>query len=164
MATIIKSTTIRRSPDEVFAYLDDLAAHKEWQDGVEELRVVTEGPTRVGSEVEETRVVGPGRKIEMRWRVTEHDPATRRSAFETLESPMMKPSGVISVGAADGGSEVTFEMHTNPVGFGKLISPLMTRDVRKSIDGDLGRLKERLEGAGAGAPDPAREGTEAGGA
>jgi hypothetical protein len=40
----------------------------------------------------------------------------------------------------------------------------MTRDVRKSIDGDLGRLKGRLEGAAAGASDSAREGTEAAGA
>jgi uncharacterized membrane protein len=146
MATITRSTPIARSPDEVFAYLDDLEAHREWQDAVESIKVVTDGPTRVGTEVEESRVVGGNRKVDMRWRVTEHDPATRRSAFETVESKMMKPSGVISVAASGDGSEVTFSMDTNPVGFGKLLSPLINRDVGKTIEGDLGRLKQRLEG------------------
>jgi uncharacterized membrane protein len=148
MATITKSTTIARSPDEVFAYLDDLEAHREWQDAVERIKVVTDGPTRVGTEVEESRVVGGNRRIDMRWRVTEHDPATRRSAFETVESKMMKPSGVISVAAVGDASEVTFSMTTNPIGFGKLLGPLMNRDVEKTIEGDLARLKQRLEGGG----------------
>ena len=145
MPTITKSTTIARPPDEVFAYLDDLGAHTEWQDSVEAIRVVTDGPTRVGTEVEETRVMGGSRKIEMRWRVTEHDPTTRRSAFETLESKMMKPSGVISVTPANEGSEVTFEMTPNPIGVGKLLAPIMNGQVRKTIEGDLARLKQRLE-------------------
>jgi len=147
MATITRSTPIARPPDEVFAYLDDLEAHREWQDAVDTIKVVTDGPTRVGTEVEESRVVGGNRKVDMRWRVTEHDPSTRRSAFETVESKMMKPSGVISVAAVGDASEVTFSMTTNPVGFGKLLAPLMNRDVAKTIEGDLARLKQRLEGA-----------------
>ena len=75
MATITKSVNINRPPDEVFAYLDDLSKHPEWQSQIESRRIVTEGPTRVGTEVEDVRVVGGGRKIELRWHVTEHDPA-----------------------------------------------------------------------------------------
>jgi uncharacterized membrane protein len=146
MATITKRTTIAKSPDEVFAYLDDLGAHTEWQAQVDSVQVLTEGPTRVGTEVEETRTVGGNRKITMRWRVTEHDPSSRRSAFETYESKMMKPSGVISVASSGDGSEVTFSMSTNPVGFGKVLAPLMNRDVEKTIVADLERLKQRLEG------------------
>src|SRR4051812_24525558 len=105
MSTITKSIVVARAPDEVFAYLDDLEAHREWQDGIESIKVVTEGPTHVGTEVEETRVVGGGQKVAMRWRVTEHDAGTRRSAFETTESKMMKPSGVIAVAPAGEHSE-----------------------------------------------------------
>ena len=135
--------------DEVFSYLDDLEAHREWQDQVDSIKVVTDGPTRVGTEVEETRTVGGGRKVEMRWRVTEHDAVARRSAFETVESKVMKPSGVISVAAVGDASEVTFTMDTRPVGLGKLLGPLINRDVAKTIEGDLARLKQRLEGGGA---------------
>ena len=149
MATITKSIVVQRPADEVFAYLDDLEAHGEWQDGIESIKVVTEGPTHVGTEVEETRTVGGGQRVEMRWRVTEHDAGTRRSAFETIESKMMKPSGVISVAQAGESSEVTFSFDPNPIGFGKVIAPLMRRNVVKTIDGDLARLKARLEGGGA---------------
>ena len=147
MATITKSVTINRPPDEVFAYLDDLNKHQEWQSQIESRRIVTEGPTRVGTEVEDVRSVGGGRrKVEMRWHLTEHDPAARRSAFETTEGEMIKPSGVISVSPAGEGSEVTFQFHTNPYGLGLLLAPLMiNRDVKKTIDGDMERLKERLE-------------------
>jgi uncharacterized membrane protein len=146
MATITSSVTINRPPDEVFAYLDDLNKHQEWQSGIQSRRVVTDGPTRVGTEVEDVRAVGGGgRKIELGWHVTEHDPAARRSAFETTESKMMKPSGVISVTPAGEGSEVTFQMNTNPVGLGKLLAPLMTRGVRLEVADDMKRLKENLE-------------------
>ena len=145
MATITKSVNINRPPDEVFAYLDDLNKHPEWQPQIESRRIVTEGPTRVGTEVDDTRVVGGGRKVPMRWKVTEHDPAGRRSAFETIESKMNKPSGVISVAQAGEGSEVTFEFTTNPFGFGWLMAPLVNRDVAKTVTENLGRLKENLE-------------------
>ena len=145
MATITKSVNINRPPDEVFAYLDDLSKHPEWQSQIESRRIVTEGPTRVGTEVEDVRVVGGGRKIELRWHVTEHDPAARRSAFETTESQMIKPSGVITVTPAGEGSEVTFEFTTNPFGFGWLMAPLINRDVAKTVAENLGRLKENLE-------------------
>ena len=145
MATITKSVNINRPPDEVFAYLDDLNKHPEWQPQIESRRIVTEGPTRVGTEVDDTRVVGGGRKVPMRWKVTEHDPAGRRSAFETIESKMIKPSGVITVAQAGEGSEVTFEFTTNPFGFGWLMAPLINRDVAKTVTENLGRLKENLE-------------------
>jgi len=149
MATITKSVQIARPPDEVFAYMDDINRHQEWQEQIESNRVVTDGPTRVGTEVETTRVVGGGRKIDQRWRITEHDPAARRSAFETTESKMLKPSGVISVSQAGDGSEVKFDFETNPVGLGRLLHPLIKRDVEKTITGDLEQLKQRLEQGGA---------------
>lgn len=149
MATITRSTTIARPADEVFAYLDDLEAHAEWQEAIESVKVVTDGPTRVGTEVEETRAMGGGkRNFEMRWRVTEHDPVSRRSGFETVDAKLMKPNGVISVAAVGDASEVTFSMDPNPVGFGRLLAPLMSRDVGRTIEADLARLKQRLEGAG----------------
>ena len=145
MATITKSITINRPPDQVFAYLDDLSKHPEWQPQIKSRRIVTDGPTAVGTEVDDTRVVGGGREVPMRWKVTEHDPTARRSAFETIEGKMIKPSGVISVAQSGEGSEVTFQFTTNPFGFGWLMSPLINRDVQKTIAENLERLKENLE-------------------
>src|SRR5207253_2651050 len=49
MAAIRESTEIARRPEEVFAYLDDLARHGEWQDNVVDVRVDTAGPTTEAS-------------------------------------------------------------------------------------------------------------------
>src|SRR3954451_6556088 len=105
MATITLSVTVRRPPDEVYGYIDDLSKHPEWQTAIESREILSDGPTSVGTEVKDVRVVGGGsRKVDQSWRVTEHDPTAQRSAFETLEGQMMRPSGVISVSPAGEGS------------------------------------------------------------
>jgi uncharacterized membrane protein len=143
MSTITGTVTIARTPDEVFAYLDDLERRPEWQLDVKETKVLTQGPTRVGTEVEEVRQMG--RKAgRVRWRVTGHEPP-RRSTFETYESQMLKPSGVITVEPSGSGSTVTFEMEPNPIGMGKLLMPMIARQIRKNITADLERLKDTLE-------------------
>jgi uncharacterized membrane protein len=46
---ITHSIEINRRPEDVFAYLDDLARHGEWQDQIVSVRVDTEEPTRVAA-------------------------------------------------------------------------------------------------------------------
>jgi uncharacterized membrane protein len=143
MGMISGTTTIARKPEEVFAYLDDLSRRPEWQLDVQKTKVLTDGPTRVGTEVEEVRQMG--RKAgTVRWRVTSHEPP-RRSTFETYESSMLKPSGVITVAPSGDGSTVTFEMEPNPIGIAKLMMPMIARQIRKNITTDLERLKQNLE-------------------
>src|SRR6266498_996521 len=57
---ITESIEIGRSPQEVAAYLDDLARHPEWQENLVDVKVETEGPTRVGTRIRQTRRVGGG--------------------------------------------------------------------------------------------------------
>ena len=76
---IVDSVEINRSPEDVFAYLDQLDRHGEWQPTILEVNVETEGPTRVGSRVTEKRKV-PGGPRDVTYEVTEHDPP-RRVAF-----------------------------------------------------------------------------------
>ena len=127
----------------MFAFLDDLRRRPEWQLDVKETKVLTEGPTRVGTEVEEVRQMGR-RSMRIRWRVTGHEPP-RRSTFETYEASMMKPSGVITVEPSGSGSVVTFEIDPNPIGMGRLMMPLVSGQIRKNISTDLERLKRNLE-------------------
>ena len=145
MAKISGTVVIARKPEDVFAYLDDLKARPNWQDDVRSTKVLTEGPTRVGTEVEETRQMG-SRTLTVRWRVTAHEPP-RRSTFETYQSTMMKPSGVISVEPSGDGSRVTFEMEPNPMGMAKLMMPMIAGRIRKNVATDLDHLKRNLETA-----------------
>jgi uncharacterized membrane protein len=143
MAPITSSIEIDRSPEEVFAYLDDLARHGEWQSAIEEVTVETDGPTRVGSRARERRRV-PGGSREFRYEIVEHDPP-RRSRFRGLDGPV-RPVGVVTVAPIESGkSRVTIELELEGHGAGKLLAPLARRDARRTIPLDQQRLKQRLE-------------------
>jgi uncharacterized membrane protein len=145
---IIESIEIDRTPEDVFAYLDQLDRHGEWQQAIVSTRVETEGLTRVGSRATNRRRV-PGGTREFTYEITEHDPP-RRSAFRGISGPI-RPVGAITVEPLGDGSRsrVTLEFDAKGHGFGKLIAPLARRDARKQIPQDQVRLKQRLESGAA---------------
>jgi uncharacterized membrane protein len=142
---ITNSIEINRRPEDVFAYLDQLERHGEWDEAIQETRLDTDPPTRVGSRATDTRKV-PGGPREISYEITEHDPP-RRSAFRGLNGPV-RPVGTITVEAMGDGSrsEITLEFNLEGHGLGKLIAPLARRDARKQIPKSQQRLKERLDG------------------
>jgi len=141
------SVEISRPPDEVFAYLDQLDRHGEWQGAIQAVTVETDGPTRVGSRATETRKV-PGGARQITYEISEHDPPWKVS-FRGVNGPV-RPVGTVRIQPLDGKtrSRVTLELELEGHGIGKLIAPLARRDARKRVPQDQARLKERLE-AGA---------------
>jgi uncharacterized membrane protein len=136
MTAITHSVEINRRPEEVFAYLDDLKRHGEWQDQIQSAQVQPEGPTRVGTRVTERRRIGN----------REHTPP-HSFRFRGLDGPI-RPVGKGSVDALDGGerSRVTIEIDFSGHGMGKLMLPLVRSQARKQVDRDHAKLKQRLEG------------------
>ncbi|MFL5961533.1 MAG: SRPBCC family protein, partial [Gaiellaceae bacterium] len=55
MAPFVDSIEINRTPEDVFAYFDDLGKHAEWQQQIVSVHVETDGPTRVGSRATDKR-------------------------------------------------------------------------------------------------------------
>jgi uncharacterized membrane protein len=143
---ITESIEIGRSPQEVAAYLDDLARHPEWQENLVDVKVETEGPTRVGTRMRQTRRVGGGTRT-FTLEVTEHDPPNL-FAFKGIAGPI-RPRGRITLEPLNGGqrtryvAELDFEGH----GLGLLLTPLVRRDAARQLPKNLQRLKERLEKA-----------------
>jgi hypothetical protein len=130
VAPIISGVDIARSPDDVFAYLDDLGRHGEWQEQLVNVRVETEGPTRVGTRATDTRRV-PGGSREFTYEVTEHDPP-RKASFHGLDGPV-RPIGTLTVEPAGVGSRLTVRLDFEGHGIGKLIAPLARRNARKQL-------------------------------
>jgi uncharacterized protein YndB with AHSA1/START domain len=149
MAPITASIEIARPPEAVFAYIDDLSRHAEWQRQLQEVRVETEGPTRVGSRARDRRKV-PGGVQEMTYEITEHDPP-RRASFRGIDGPV-RAFGTVTVAPADAGSRVTLELDFEGHGLGKLLLPLVRRQARKEVPQDQQLLKQRLEGPEGAAP------------
>ena len=144
---ITETIEIARPPEEVFAYLDDLSRHGEWQEQIVDVAVETEGPTRVGTRATETRRV-PGGPRTFTYEITEHDPPNR-AAFRVLDGSV-RPYGTVTLTPLGGGTRTryTLEMDFEGHGLGKLLAPLARRDARKQVPKDMQRLKERVE-AGA---------------
>jgi uncharacterized membrane protein len=141
---ITESIEIDRTPEEVFAYIDQLERHGEWQGAIVSVEVETEGPTRVGSRAAEMRRV-PGGTRRLTYEITEHDPP-RRASFRGVSGPV-RPDGTVTVEPVGDGSRsrVTLQLELKGHGLGKLIAPLAMREARKRVPEDQARLKERLE-------------------
>ncbi len=82
MAPITETIEINRRPEEVFAYLDDVERHGEWQEQIVAVQPEGDQPMGVGKRVRETRRV-PGGDRTMTYEVTEHDPP-RQSSFRVV--------------------------------------------------------------------------------
>ena len=141
---ITESIEIDRRPEEVFAYLDQLDRHGEWQGTIISTRVETEGPTRVGSRAVDRRQV-PGGPRDIPYEVTQHDPP-RKVSFRGVEGPV-RPVGTVTVEPLDDGSRsrVSLEFDLQGHGIGKLFAPFARRQAAKQIPEDQKRLKQRLE-------------------
>jgi uncharacterized membrane protein len=144
---IVHTVEIARTPADVFAYLDQLDRHGEWQPAIQQVTSISEGPTGVGSRATERRKL-PGGEREMTYEIIEHDPP-RRVAFRGVDGPV-RPEGTVTIEPLQDGdrSRVTIEFNLQGHGIGKLIAPFARMSAKRTIEQDQERLKERLE-AGA---------------
>src|SRR5579884_2862993 len=137
MAAIVETVEIARSPEEVFAYMDQLERHGEWQSQI----------VGVGTRATDVRRTPMG-KQSVTYEIVEHDPP-RRASFRGVNGPV-RPHGAVTVEpVGDGRSKLTLELDLEGHGLlGKLLAPLALSQSRKLVPQDQQRLKERLE-AGA---------------
>jgi uncharacterized membrane protein len=144
MATMVERIEVDRRPEDVFAYLDQLDRHGEWQEQIVRTAVLTEGPVHVGTRVRQTRRV-PGREQTFTYEITEHDPP-RKASFRGIDGSL-RPVGTMTIEPVGDGSrsQVTLEFDLEGHGFGKVLAPLARMNARKQIPKDQARLKERLE-------------------
>jgi len=145
MAPISESIEIDRKPEDVFAYLDDVERHGEWQEQIVAVERQDDGPLRVGSRVKETRRV-PGGDRTMTYEVTEHNPP-RQSSFRVLDGPI-RAAGTISIAPIGDGSQSRLTITIDFKGHGlagKVLLPVAKGQARKQIPKDQARMKELLE-------------------
>lgn len=148
MADIKNTIEIARSPEDVFAYVDDLSRHGEWQPLIVSVHVETDGPTRVGTRATEVRRIGR-REEAVTYEITEHEPP-HRFAFRGVAGPI-RPEATGTIEALDGGSRsrMTLELTITGHGIGRVFAPLARKQARKALPDAHRRLKERLEAGAA---------------
>ena len=150
--TVIRdSIEIKRPAEEVFAYLDQLDRHPEWQSSLVSAKVETEGATRVGTRVVERRKV-PGGARDIPYQITEHEPP-RKASFRGTGGPV-RPVGTVTVDpVGESSSRVTTQLELEGHGIGKLFVVFARRQAAREIPESHQKFKEVLE-SGAAAAGP----------
>jgi len=143
------SIDIKRPAEEVFAYLDQLDRHTEWQSSLVSAKVETEGATRVGTRVVERRKV-PGGARDIPYEITEHEPP-HKASFRGTGGPV-RPVGTVTVEpVGESNSRLTTQLELEGHGIGKLFVIFARRQAAREIPESHRKIKELLESGTAAA-------------
>ena len=142
MIQLNDTITISRSPSEVFAFLADLNNIPKYQAEVVTSKVITTGPTKVGTRFTEEVKMGPMRTT-ANCEVTEFSP-NRMMSFKAI-SPSIDYEGQVLVEPWEKGAKLTLAGTVQPKGFWKLMQPMMKREFKTGIKKELAAVKEILE-------------------
>lgn len=131
--------SIARPPADVFAVLCDENQLTQWRDGLVAIARLDDGSDPSARRYAETLETPIGRKTVTVLSAT--DAARRALAFSVIDGPV-RPRGIVAVGPADGGCEVTFRISNAPLlrivtGVDRRIFAALTANVERS----LARLK-----------------------
>jgi hypothetical protein len=132
---------VRRSRADVAAFMFDPANDLRWTGGITSSRPEQPGPLVSGAKVERTaRFLG--RSFTYAYVVTGHKPDRLVELKVDRPFPMLVRYELDDV---RGGTLVAIHAVGTPGRFFGWATPVMARQVRKSISGDLGRLRAALE-------------------
>ncbi len=137
------SVDIARPTDEVFSYVADYRNDPAWRAEVRDMRILSDGPSGVGSRVRETAVLWGGRVVTESV-ISAHEP-NRRVAFEAIAGPF-RVGGSRTLEPVEGGTRLTYELEWRPRSrAARLIAPAMGRSFQRTLDGNVERLRTIIE-------------------
>jgi Polyketide cyclase / dehydrase and lipid transport len=142
MAIDVRPTMVVRRPrPDVAAFMFDPRNDLRWTGGITGSRPAQPGPLVQGATVERTAKF-LGRTFDYGYVVTQHDPDRLVELKVDRPFPMLVR---YELEDAPGGTLVAIRATGEPGRFFGWATPLMERQVRKSITADLGRLRTCLE-------------------
>jgi carbon monoxide dehydrogenase subunit G len=143
------SVEIRRTPEEVFAFVTDPAVYTRWQPSLVSVELHAPGPLELGSRATEVRRF-LGRELETTWTCVEHRPCTR-SAIECSGGPVPF-RGTFELEPSPAGTTFTWTVETWGAA-ARLGGPVAGLATRRELAANAGRLKELLEGEPGACPN-----------
>lgn len=144
MSPIITTVDVERPADEVFAYATDPTRFPEWQDGVIDGHLDTEGAARVGAKCVTTRRVG-GAKRAVTSELTHLSPP-RTWGVRGIDGPIRATVDLEVTPLNEGASQLTIAVDFDGHGIGKVLVPLLVRrQAHKEMPTNVAKLKQHLE-------------------
>ena len=140
------SVDIQRPVEEVFEYMNEPKNNLEWETGVLEMELTSEGPLGVGSRGRRVENYGMGTD-ESTWVITKHEP--NKFIAMDYESDKFIGDGGYDIEPIDGGTRVHYRFAGTPKNpFFRLLMPLMMPMVKGQARRGYGNLKRVLESKG----------------
>ena len=136
---------INKPLEEVWTFMDDPERAGEWQPYLVELRQEPPDQSGVGTEQFYTFQY-LGRRFSNHYVVTAYEPM-RLTAFESLPDSSIQATGENRFESVDNGTELTVAFNPQVGGFfGRMPKSIMAWSYRRTLKGNLERIKKILEG------------------
>jgi uncharacterized protein YndB with AHSA1/START domain len=148
MARIEVSTVIDRPIEEVFAFVSDMTNTPQWSAELVEAKVVSPGPTGVGTKSTSTVKI-LGRQIEVTSESVEYE-SNRRYRLEHDAGPVTVRDDWFIFEPVAGGTKVTHKAEIEAGGVFKVAEPIAARLNQRQWETNFAVLKELLEAQAEG--------------
>jgi uncharacterized membrane protein len=143
MITLRESIEINRSVKEVYDYVVNVENAQKWQPAVIQVKRLTEGPTRVGTQFSEVAKM-MGMRISTTCEITELE-ANKTIAFKATSSGPIEYE--TSYTFEPNGDRTRLNIHGTfrTKGFWKFLEPLFKAEIKKESQGELVAMKRMIE-------------------
>ena len=137
-----KSILINRPQQEVFDFVTNLVNDSKWQNSVESVKQVSDGPIKIGSTWRYvTKFLGLKNETEIQ--VTSYNPPHQLSV-KVVSGPIPFEN-THKFEPKDGGTQLTFTGQAEIGGFFKMAEGLAGKQIEKQMEADAAVLKKLLE-------------------
>jgi uncharacterized protein YndB with AHSA1/START domain len=142
MKRVERRARIGAPPEELFAYLADLAHLPEWQSGIVSAEITSPGEIREGSTARVVREL-MGQRIEAPLRVTAYDPPRRIVIGSEVSG--VRATAELDLAPLDGGTtDLAFAMEIRGSGLTAFMEPMIARAAASDVDASLERVRARF--------------------
>lgn len=143
MVDVSTEITIDRPIERVASYAADPANAPEWYVEIRSVEWKTPPPVQTGSRIAFTaRFLG--RTLSYTYEIVELVPG-ERLVMRTAEGPFPMETTYTWTSRSDGATTMTLRNRGQPKGFSKIVTPFLSRAMRRANQQDLRRLKSLLE-------------------
>ena len=143
MQRVERNAVLAAPPGEVFAYLSNLETLAEWQTGITDARITSEGETGVGSTALVTREL-MGQRIEAPLTVTEYEPPRHIAIGSEVSG--VKVLATLDLAPTEDGraTDLAFSMEIRGSMLTRFMEPMIASAAGGDIEATLGRLEARF--------------------
>jgi uncharacterized membrane protein len=142
MIQVKDSIIINRPIEEVFAFVADQTNGPQWQDGLLEVRRITDGPIGVGTRHTAARKF-LGRRLELTNEYIEYEP-NKQVTFKGESGSMRFESSYLTESTTHG-TRLTSQMQMEQGGLFGLAEPMIAKSLKRDFAANFRTLKALLE-------------------